>query len=132
MTAAALLAVPAVLAPLAADYRVSVTLFGVSVFLYSAIVSLSPVPVQLIAPPGMRAQLIAFMGLVYGLVGGLGPICVGLISERLAHTDQALARSLAAAAAASVSGAAILFLGVWRAVRVSSETNLEGELDAVG
>lgn len=132
MTAAALLAVPAVLAPLVADYRVSVTLFGISVFLYSAILSLSPVPVQLITPPGMRAQLIAFMGLVYGLIGGLGPICVGLISEHSTHADQALARSLAAVAAASVCGATILFFGVWRAVRVSSEAKLKGELDAVG
>ena len=127
MTAAALLVVPAVLAPIVADYRVSITLFGISVFLYSAILSLSPVPVQLIAPPGMRAQLIAFMGLVYGLVGGLGPICVGLLSEHLPQTGQALARALAVVAGASVSGAAILFLGVWRAITVSRRTELQEE-----
>ena len=126
MTAAALLVVPAVLAPIVADYRVSITLFGISVFLYSAILSLSPVPVQLIAPPGMRAQLIAFMGLVYGLVGGLGPICVGLLSEHLPQTGQALARALAVVAGASVSGAAILFLGVWRAMTAVSRSSLSG------
>jgi MFS family permease len=127
MTAAVLLVVPAVLAPIMADYRVSITLFGVSVFLYSAILSLSPVPVQLIAPPGMRAQLIAFMGLVYGLVGGLGPICVGLLSEHLPHTGQALARALAIVAGVSVPGAAILFFGVWRAITVISKTKLQEE-----
>jgi MFS family permease len=127
MRTAALLVVPAVFAPLVADYRASITLFGMSVFLYSAIVSLSPVPVQLIAPPGMRAQLIAFMGLVYGLVGGLGPVCVGLLSEHLPHTGQALARALAVVAGVSVSGAAILFFGVWRAITVMSRTNLQGE-----
>jgi MFS family permease len=127
MKAAALLVVPAVLAPLVADYRASVALFGVSVFLYSAILSLSPVPVQLIAPPGMRAQLIAFMGLVYGLVGGLGPVCVGLLSEHLPHTRQALARALAVVAGVSVSAAAILFCGVWRAIAVTNGTQLQGE-----
>lgn len=131
MTAAALLVVPAVLAPVVADYRVSITLFGISVFLYSAILSLSPVPVQLIAPPGMQAQLIAFMGLVYGLVGGLGPISVGLLSEHLPHTGRALARALALVAAVSVSGAAILFLGVWRAITVIGTTELQGESGAV-
>jgi MFS family permease len=126
MKTAALLVV-AVLASLVADYRASVALFGVSVFLYSAILGLSPVPVQLIGPPGMRAQLIAFMGLVYGLVGGLGPVCVGLLSEHLPHTRQALARALAVVAGVSVSAAAILFCGVWRAIAVANGTQLQGE-----
>jgi MFS family permease len=125
MTAAVLLIVPAVLAPIVPDYRASIALFGISVFLYSAILSLSPVPVQLIAPPGMRAQLIAFMGLVYGLVGGLGPICVGLLSEHLPHTGQALGRAVAVVAGVSVSGAASLFLGVWRTITVISKTKLQ-------
>jgi MFS family permease len=127
MTASALLIAPAVLAPIVANYRVSITLFGISVFLYSAILSLSPVPVQLIAPPDMRAQLIAFMGLVYGLVGGLGPICVGLLSEHLFHTGQVLARALAVVAGVSVPGAAILFFEVWRAITVFSTTKLQEE-----
>jgi predicted MFS family arabinose efflux permease len=95
---AALLAIPAVLAPLAPSYPATIVLAGIAVFLTSAVVSMGSIPFQLTAPIALRGQAIALTGLFAALLGtGLGPLLVGVASDIAAGAGFAQPLSVALA-----------------------------------
>ena len=52
-------------------------------------------PFLLVAPQPVRAQAVAFLALITALVGtGLGPMLVGILSDRLTLASQPLALAL--------------------------------------
>ncbi len=99
---AAVLILPAVFAPLAPTLMLSYGLLTISVFCTSAVVSVSSLPFQFVAPKAIRAQAIAMTGLVAALLGtGLGPLLVGILSDLYAGLSlgQPLSAALATVAA---------------------------------
>jgi predicted MFS family arabinose efflux permease len=111
------LILPAIFAPLAPTLITNLALLAVAVFLTSAIVSMSSIPLQVAAPHALRAQTIATTTLAASLLGtGLGPLLVGALSDAFSGTEQPLSNALAVIAAATVPAVAVLMTGVIRHV----------------
>jgi predicted MFS family arabinose efflux permease len=111
------LILPAIVAPLAPSLTANLVLLAITVFLTSAIVSMSSIPFQVAAPHALRAQAIATTTLVASLVGtGIGPLLVGVLSDAFAAMDQPLSAALAVVAAMTVPVVALLMTAVIRHV----------------
>jgi MFS family permease len=96
MRTCVLVALPAALiGPLLHDLRMQLAVLTVAIFCISAVLGLSSLPLQFLAPKHLRAQSIAFLGLIAALVGtGLGPLLVGLLSDVLGSAEHPLSMSL--------------------------------------
>lgn len=71
-------------------------LSGLSIFFMAPCISLPPAILQSIAPANMRAQITATFLMVTGVFGlGLGPVAVGLGTDRLFSNEQALHQAVA-------------------------------------
>jgi MFS family permease len=69
---------------------------GISLFLISSVLSLSPLPFQHVTPSHLRAQAIGLLSMVAALFGtGLGPVLAGFLSDRLTFARQPLSLALA-------------------------------------
>jgi MFS family permease len=96
MRACVCIATPAALiGPLLHPLWAQLAVLTVAIFCISAVLGLSSLPLQFLAPKHLRAQSIAFLGLVAALVGtGLGPLLVGLLSDLLVSAEHPLSMSL--------------------------------------
>ncbi|WP_052505482.1 MFS transporter [Novosphingobium sp. P6W] len=80
--AAIIMFLPATFAPLAANLGQALALLAPAIFVLSAIISMSSIPFQFIAPPQLRAQALAALSIAAAFVGtGLGPLLIGLLSD---------------------------------------------------
>ncbi|MBP7337121.1 MFS transporter, partial [Niveispirillum sp.] len=78
-------------------------LMGLAIFLISSVIGLSSLPLQYVVPRHLRAQAIAFMGMVSAMIGtGIGPLAAGVLSDRLGFTAQPLSMALSLIAALSL------------------------------
>jgi MFS family permease len=86
----------AAIGPLTPLLALKLPLIGLTLLCVSAVNALSSMPFLLIAPQAVRAQAVAFLALITALVGtGLGPMLVGILSDRLSMASQPLAVALA-------------------------------------
>lgn len=92
-----LIALPsAAIGPLAPTLWIKLPLVALTLLCTSSVLALSSLPFLIIAPSHVRAQALAFLALVTALVGtGLGPLLVGVLSDRLHGFTQPLSVSLA-------------------------------------
>ncbi len=68
---------------------------GVTIFLISAINCLSSLPLQYLVPKHLRAQAIAFHGMIAALIGtGTGPVIAGYLSDNLTMFEHPLSAAL--------------------------------------
>jgi MFS family permease len=97
MRACMAVALPAACAaPLVPALPVQLVIVAAAIFCTSSVLGLSSLPLQFLAPQPLRAQSIAFLSLVSALAGtGLGPLLVGVLSDRLAQLAQPLSAALA-------------------------------------
>ncbi|GFE82076.1 MFS transporter [Steroidobacter agaridevorans] len=105
MRLCALVALPAaVIGPQIASVWIQLTVVGVSLLCSSAILGMSTVPLQFIAPKPLRARIMALQGLVCALIGtGLGPLLVGVLSDQLdTFASQSLTVALSVIAVGTV------------------------------
>lgn len=86
----------ALAAPVLPSLPAALLLMGGAIFLISIVNGLSSLPMQFMAPRGVRAQSIALQGLLAALFGlGLGPLLVGALSDLLPFANQSLGVALA-------------------------------------
>lgn len=111
-------------APLMPDLWSQLASIAAAIFLTSSVVGLASLPFQFIAPPHLRAQSVALLGLASALLGtGLGPLVVGLFSDHIfAGFAHPLSAALAAVGALAVGPAGILFSMV---IRTHARTRLD-------
>jgi hypothetical protein len=82
----------AVLAPITPSLVLTVVLFFLSIFVTSGMFAVSTLPLQIIAPSSMRARIISVHSILVIVIGpGLGPLAVGVLSDRLYSLSHALA-----------------------------------------
>jgi MFS family permease len=85
----------AAIGPLTPSLELKLPLIGLTLLCVSAVNALSSMPFLLVAPQPVRAQAVAFLALITALVGtGLGPMLVGILSDRLTLASQPLALAL--------------------------------------
>ena len=77
--------VPAAIAmPLVADARLAILLYGLCALAASIAMALAPVPLQIAVPNRMRGRSIALLVFMTNAIsGGVGPLAVGYLNERL-------------------------------------------------
>jgi len=120
-----LLLLPAsIAAPLMPSLWSQFACIAAAIFLTSSVVGLASLPFQFIAPPHLRAQCVALLGLASALLGtGLGPLAVGLFSDHVfAGFTHPLSAALAAVGALAVGPASLLFSMV---IRFHERTRLD-------
>lgn len=84
------------LAPLMPSPELALVLMVPTIFTHTMAYPLAATAMQLIAPPGMRAQLSSVYMLVINLVGlGLGPLVIGLMTDNIFTSPGDLRYSLA-------------------------------------
>lgn len=113
---AALLIVPASLAPMAGDPAVTLLLLLVAVMLYSIPIALAPTALQLVAPPRMRAQLAAaylFVATLIGLAGG--PALAAFLTDFVFRDESQVGSSLVAVALIALPVAVALLAAATKA-----------------
>jgi predicted MFS family arabinose efflux permease len=94
--AAASLIVTATAATLVANPSVAFVMFALSTFAGSILLALVPCPLQLIAPPEVRAQVITVASFVFNVLGaGLGTFLVGVITDHVLGDARKVGISLA-------------------------------------
>jgi MFS family permease len=100
-----------VLGPLAPTAAARALLFVVPVMgLFFAVVACAPTALQLVTPASMRASISSVYLFVVNLVAfAVGPLAVGLISDRIAASDRSLAVALMVLAAICLPMGAIAF-----------------------
>jgi len=99
------------LAFVVSDPRISFALFAPVMFLTSSSASLQGTALQLMVPARMRGRIIALYMLCITLVRmGIGPLIIGVLSDRVFPGRTGLAPAMAVVAAISlVIGAALMF-----------------------
>jgi predicted MFS family arabinose efflux permease len=94
--AAASLIVTSTTATLVANPSVAFVMFALSTFAGSILLALVPCPLQLVAPPEVRAQVITAASFVFNVLGaGLGSFLVGMITDHVLGDAQKVGLSLA-------------------------------------
>jgi MFS family permease len=100
---ALLLAPSAALFPLAPSVPTAAALFAAAIFALSLMSAMATVPIQLLAPPTVRAQMIAVGGFLLAVIAaGGGPFEVGFVTDRLFRDEHKVGLSLAAVCLADV------------------------------
>ncbi len=118
MVSAALLIVPATLAPMVNDPVLTLLLLLVSVLLYSIPIALAPTALQLVAPARMRAQLAAaylFVATLIGLAGG--PALTAVLTDYVFRDEAQVGSSLVAVALIALPVAVALLGAAMRPFR---------------
>jgi MFS family permease len=118
-TFAAFALIPAALAaPLSKALSASLIAYGFCAFTASIVMALAPVPVQLALPNRMRGRAIAILVFLTNTVaGGLGPLAVGAIADRLALGARGLAIGLATVGGTAALASAVLYLTAMQLVK---------------
>ncbi|PVX76982.1 putative MFS family arabinose efflux permease [Paraburkholderia unamae] len=109
--------VPAAIAmPLVGSSTVAITLYGACAFTASIAMGLAPVPLQIAVPNRMRGRSLALLVFMTNAIsGGVGPLAVGYLNERLGHTGNSLGVALAVTGGVSaLIGAALYALAMRR------------------
>jgi hypothetical protein len=103
--------VPAAIAmPLVRDSGVAVLLYGACAFAASIAMGLAPVPLQIAMPNRMRGRSLALLVFMTNAVsGGVGPLSVGYLNERLGQTGASLGMALAVVGGVSALASAVLY-----------------------
>ncbi|WP_250522919.1 MULTISPECIES: MFS transporter [unclassified Caballeronia] len=108
--AVALLAPAAIAMPLVASSNVAIVLYGVSALTASIAMGLAPVPLQIAVPNRMRGRSLALLVFMTNAIsGGVGPLSVGYLNERLGATGASLGVSLAIVGGAAAFVSMILY-----------------------
>ena len=108
--AVALLVPAAVAMPLVGESSVAVLLYGICAFTASIAMGLAPVPLQIAMPNRMRGRSLALLVFMTNAIsGGVGPLSVGYLNERLGQTGATLGTALALVGATSALVSAILY-----------------------
>jgi MFS family permease len=115
---AAFALIPAALAaPLSSALTGALIAYGLCAFTASIVMALAPVPVQVALPNRMRGRAIAILVFLTNTVaGGLGPLAVGAIADRLALGARGLAIGLATVGATAAVASAVLYFAATRMV----------------
>lgn len=101
------------ISPLLQQQSSALLLIGLFLFFTSFITILPLLSIQLIAPPTMRAQLIACLLLVVAVIGSLGPTVVALFTDLVFQNDLMLGKSLSITAVIlCLPAAATLYLSM--------------------
>jgi hypothetical protein len=116
------LLVPAAIAmPLVASSSLAIVLYGVSAFTASIAMGLAPVPLQIAVPNRMRGRSLALLVFMTNAIsGGVGPLSVGYLNERLGHTGTSLGSALALVGGVSALVSALLYAVATRRVRAAT------------
>jgi MFS family permease len=127
---ASLSLIPAAAAPLADSARVALVLYGIAgLFANWPSVGVLAAVAEL-APNELRGQINAGSSAMVGLLaGGLGPVVVGLLTDRVFASEAALDKSLAWTFGACALAATLTFAIGWRAYRdviVDRDVTLRG------
>lgn len=119
--AAALLVPAAIAMPLVGSSGIAVALYGASAFAASIAMGLAPVPLQIAVPNRMRGRSLALLVFMTNAIsGGVGPLSVGYLNERLGHTGTSLGMALALVGGLSAFVSAILYAIATRRVTVAN------------
>jgi MFS family permease len=112
--------VPAAIAmPLVGDSTVAIVLYGACAFTTSIAMGLAPVPLQIAVPNRMRGRSLALLVFMTNAIsGGVGPLAVGYLNERLGQTGDSLGVALALTGGVSAVIAAALYALAMRRVPV--------------
>ena len=103
--------VPAAIAmPLVSNSGVAVLLYGMCAFAASIAMGLAPVPLQIAMPNRMRGRSLALLVFMTNAIsGGVGPLSVGYLNERLGQTGSSLGMALAVVGGVSALASAVLY-----------------------
>jgi MFS family permease len=103
--------VPAAIAmPLVSSSTAAIVLYGMCAFGASIAMGLAPVPLQIAVPNRMRGRSLALLVFMTNTIsGGVGPLAVGYLNERLAHTGAGLGVALALVGGVSALASAALY-----------------------
>lgn len=119
--AVALLVPAAIAMPLVGNSSVAVVLCGASAFTASIAMGLAPVPLQIAMPNRMRGRSVALLVFMTNAIsGGVGPLSVGYLNERMGHTGESLGVALALVGGVSALLSAMLYTVAMRRVPVSN------------
>lgn len=108
--AVALLVPAAIAMPLVGSSGLAIVLYGMSAFTASIAMGLAPVPLQIAVPNRMRGRSLALLVFMTNAIsGGVGPLSVGYLNERLGQTGASLGTALALVGGISALVSAILY-----------------------
>ena len=125
VAATALLIVPFAIAALAPDKIVAAGGFFVGSLCLCTALTLAASPIQLLVSTGGRARALAFSTVAFNVVGaGLGPLLVGVGSDRLGPRPNAIGESMVLVGSVSVLVGLVALLGVRRTLRAGSAANV--------
>jgi hypothetical protein len=118
--AVALLVPAAIAMPLVGDGSLAIMLYGACAFTASVAMGLAPVPLQIAVPNRMRGRSLALLVFMTNAIsGGVGPLSVGYLNERLGQTGTSLGMALALVGGSSAFVSAILYAVAMRRVSVA-------------
>jgi MFS family permease len=116
MAGSAFLIAPVLLTPLLANQTLAVVAFAACVFITTAALALTPVPLLLTIPSHCRAQVLVIASLLFAIIGaGLGPITVGAMADHLFSGNHALGYAIALVSGLAATGALTLMIILRRA-----------------
>ncbi|CAD6526121.1 putative L-galactonate transporter [Paraburkholderia kirstenboschensis] len=119
--AVALLVPAAIAMPLVASSGLAIVLYGTSAFTASIAMGLAPVPLQIAVPNRMRGRSLALLVFMTNAIsGGVGPLSVGYLNERLGQTGTSLGNALALVGGVSALVSALLYAVATRRVRAAT------------
>lgn len=112
--------VPAAIAmPLVADSTLAILLYGLCALAASIAMALAPVPLQIAVLNRMRGRSLALLVFMTNAIsGGVGPLAVGYLNERLRGAHTGLGTALAIVGGCSALASALLY--AWATRRVAS------------
>lgn len=111
--------VPAAIAmPLVSSSTAAIVLYGMCAFGASIAMGLAPVPLQIAVPNRMRGRSLALLVFMTNTIsGGVGPLAVGYLNERLAPAGTSLGVALALVGGVSALASAVLYAVATRRVQ---------------
>ncbi|CAJ0859359.1 putative L-galactonate transporter [Ralstonia sp. LMG 32965] len=119
--AVAILVPAAIAMPLVEESSVAVALYGACAFAASIAMGLAPVPLQIAMPNRMRGRSLALLVFMTNAIsGGVGPLSVGYLNERLGQTGTSLGMALALVGGVSALASAVLYTIATRRVPPAS------------
>lgn len=120
----------AIAGPLMPNLTLELVLMGLALFLISSVIGMSTLPLQFVAPKHLRAQAIAFLGMIAALIGtGFGPLIAGVLSDHLTFSAQPLSMALSLIAAVSAPlSVLMLYAAGRRHARVAAAPLASGAL----
>jgi len=116
------LIVTASLAPFAGGVIPILSLFALSIAASSMIIALLPTPIQLAAPSDAVARMMVILNIILALgAAGIGPLAVGIFTDRVFADPMALGMSIAiTCGSSSIAGLALFLAAGARARRFAA------------